>query len=319
MSPEPHPHVAGETVTCRPIQLSELAMEQEFTRRPSPAARITLDTPKSVGRRVDRHIMTDALARLTEAVEAALSTLARHQTDEAVHEARIAVRRLQAALRNMKHQLPSRERKGCMVALSAIMKECSAVRDADVRSRLVRHALIRSGLKDHEQGRLLWATAERERTEARQEFRRRIHLPKWDKRLSKLRTHKIALVQSEGKDLPVELIGDACKRYRRLLHELPRAMRKQRQLHRLRLRIKDARYFIEDFGPLLGTTREDDLIQLRGLQQALGDLHDDWRLRRWLRRQYRCYLVTGAMLTELKAHKRKLSKRIRRLRRLLRA
>jgi CHAD domain-containing protein len=261
----------------------------------------------------------ERLARLTEAVEGALSTLARRPTPEAIHEARISVRRLQASLRNMKHQLPSRERKDCIVALAAIMKDCSAMRDADVRSRLVRHWLIRSGLKDHEQARVLWETAERERTEARRELRRRIHAPKWDKRLWKLRQHEMALVRSDGKGFPRELIGTACKRYRRSLRELPKAMRKRRQLHRLRLRIKDARYFLEDFGPLLGAAQEGDLIRLRDLQKTLGDLHDQWRLCQWLRGQYKCYLVTRELLTCLKAHKRQLLKRIRRLRDLPRA
>lgn len=278
-----------------------------------------LDAPKTAARRIDRSIVLERLACLAEALDGALSALVRRPTPDAVHEVRIGVRRLQASLRHMKHQLPSRDRKACMVALSAITKDCGPVRDADVRSRLLRHWLVRSGLKDHEQARVLRETVERERTEARRELRRHIHAPKWDRLMWKLRTHENELLRSDGKDFPVELIGDAFARYRRSMRELPKSMRKSRQLHRLRLRIKDARYFIEDFGPLLGTTREDDLIQLRGLQQALGDLHDDWRLRRWLRRQYRCYLVTGAMLTELKAHKRKLSKRIRRLRRLLRA
>lgn len=278
-----------------------------------------LDAPKAVARRVDRSIVLDRLAHLTEAVEGALSTLARRPSPKAVHEVRISLRRLQASLGNMKHQLPSRERKDCVVVLVAIMKEFSAMRDADVRSRLVRHWLIRSGLKDHEQARLLWETAERERTEARRELRRRIHAPKWDKRLWKLRQHEIALVRSGGKDFPRELIGHVCERYRTSLHELPKAMRKRRQLHRVRLRIKDARYFLEDFGPLLGAAQEGDLVRLRVLQKTLGDLHDQWQLRQWLRGQYKCYLVTDELLTRLKAHERQLLKRIRRLRDLSRA
>lgn len=278
-----------------------------------------LDAPKTVARRVDRSIMLGRLAHLTEAIEGGLATLARRPTPEAVHQARITVRRLQAALRHMKHQLPSRECKGCMRALSAITRECSAVRDEDVRSQLLRHWLIRTDLKDHVQARVLRETAERERAEARRELRQRIHVPKWDKRLWKLRQHEIALARSDGKDFPGELIGNACERYRRSLRELPKAMRKRRQLHRLRLRVKDARYFLEDFGPLLGATRDVDLVQLRRLQKTLGDLHDEWRLRRWLRGQYKCYLVTGEMLTRLKAHKRQLLKNLRRLRDLPRA
>jgi CHAD domain-containing protein len=246
-------------------------------------------------------------------VKAALSTLGQRQTAKAVHEARIAIRRLQASLQHLKHQLPSKDRKGCVVALSTIMKELNAVRDADVCSRLVRQWLIRSDLKGHEQGRLLRETADRERTEARQVLRRRIDAPKWSVRCRKLGQHELVLVGSQGEDLSPALIGSAREHYRRLSRDLSEAIHKPRQLHRLRLRIKGARYFLEDFGPLIRTTQEPDLVQLRGLQKTLGDLNDEWRLRRWLRGQLKCYLVTRAILTELKPHKRKLLKRIRRL------
>lgn len=55
------------------------------------------------------------------------------------------------------------------------------------------------------------------------------------------------------------------------------------------------------------------MVRLRSLQKTLGDLHDQRRLRQWLRGQYECYLVTGEMRTLLKAHKRHLLKRIKRL------
>jgi CHAD domain-containing protein len=280
---------------------------------------VILDTPKIVAGRVDRSIVLEKLAHLTKAIEGGLATLARRPTPEAVHEARITVRRLQAGLRHLRHQLPSAERKGCMRALSAITRECSTVRDADVRSRLVGHWLTRTGLKDHEQAQVLRESVEQDCAEARRNLRERIHEPKWDKRLWKLRQHEIALVRSDGKDFSVKLIGDASERYRRSLRDLPNTTSKRRQLHRLRLRIKDARYFLEDFGPLLGAAREGDLVRLRGLQKTLGDLHDESGLCQWLRGQYKCYLVTGEMLTLLKAHKRQLLKRIRRLRDVPRA
>lgn len=134
-----------------------------------------------------------------------------------------------------------------MAALSAIMKACSPVRDADVRSRLLHHWLIRTGLKDHEQARVLRESAERERTAARGELGQRIQAPRWDKRLWKLRQQEIALVRSDGKDFPVELIDSARERYLRQLRVLPNTLRKVRHLHRLRLRIEDARYFLEDW------------------------------------------------------------------------
>lgn len=185
-----------------------------------------LDTPNTVTRRVDRSVVLKRLAQLTEAIEGALSTLARRPTPKAVHEARITVRRLQAALRYMKHQLPSEERTGCTRTLSAIRRECSAVRDADVRSRLVRHWLARTHLKEHAQAQVLREAVEGGRAVARRTLRERIHEPHWDKRLWKLRQHEIALVRSTGKGFSAKLIGDASERYRRSLHDLPAALSK---------------------------------------------------------------------------------------------
>jgi CHAD domain-containing protein len=84
-----------------------------------------------------------------------------------------------------------------------------------------------------------------------------------------------------------------------------------KELNRFRLRIKDARYFLENFGPLLGQLRAGESMQLRILEKTLGNLHDEWQQRQWLGRQYRFYVVTRAMHIQLKAHKTQLLKRIR--------
>ena len=139
--------------------------------------------------------------------------------------------------------------------------------------------------------------------------------PEWDERLWGLRKNEIVMVRSEFGDSPVKRIRSALRRNRRRLREeLRKRLYKARQLHRLRLRVKDARYFAEDFGPLLDVPREVELTQLRRLQKVLGDLHDEWRMGKWLRKQHKCHLVSSAMLTLLRAHKRKLLKELERLR-----
>lgn len=276
---------------------------------------MNVNAPKSIEHGVDREMIAGRLTKLTDAVEKGLATVGDHDTAKAVHDTRIAVRRLWVALRHLKHVLPHRERKRCKIALFAIMKEFNAVRDADVRKRLVQRFLIRAGLQDHEQARMLRAAAAEDRAVERKELRRRMDAPKWDKRLRDLRQNEIVLVRSECGDSPVELIRSALRRHRRRLRgELQNRLYKARQLHRLRLRIKDTRYFAEDFGPLLGAPREVELTQLRRLQKVLGDLHDELRMGKWLRKQYKCHLVASAMLTLLKAHKRKLLKEFQRLR-----
>jgi CHAD domain-containing protein len=201
-----------------------------------------------------------------------------------------------------------------MKALLEITNSCRAARDADVRQHLVEIWLSRAGLEDHEQGQLLLAMAVQDTEAARHELRRRMNAPKWSHVLWNFRQSAAALVVDDSSDdgFLRDVLSHQRRRLRRGLRK-QRNTRKPRRLHRLRLRIKDARYFVEDFGPLAGAAVEGELTKLRELQNALGDFHDEWCLRKWLRKQYKCYLATGAIRELLKVNERKLLKRIRRL------
>ncbi len=276
--------------------------------------------PRRVGPGADLESIAGRLVLLAGAVEKGLSAIEKRDTPRAIHDTRVAVRRFRAALRNLKGELPPRERRRCMGALLAVIKACNAVRDADVRERLVGKLLPRTGLGDHQQARTLLAAAAKDGETVRLELRRRMATPKWSDLLWDLRQSAVALTGSHGSTAQGGELRSVLERQRRRLRRhLAWRGRKPRQLHRLRLRIKDARYFVEDFGPLLGATSgRDDVPQLRELQKALGDFHDEWRLRKWLRTQYKSYLVTDAMRVLLKTRERKLLKKIRRLQRAIR-
>lgn len=281
-----------------------------------------LDDSRSIDRGTDREILSARLARLTQALDSALSTLARHATPNAVHDARIAARRLLVALRNLRPRLPSRERRRCTIVLLEIAKACGAARNADVRRKLVQTFLARAGLERHEQGRLLLAAAVHDREAAGRELRERMNEPKWDKLLWDMRQNAASVVAGVRGHSRDGIIRDVLMAQRRRLRGRMRKCtrsRRHRQLHRLRLRIKDARYFAEDFGPLIRAPMEFELRSLRNLQKALGDLHDEWRLKKWLSKQYRCYLVAGALRELLKIRQRKLLKEIRQQAKQLRA
>jgi CHAD domain-containing protein len=273
-----------------------------------------VDAPMLIDEGNDRQIIRDRLARLTNVVETMLSKLALHNTPKAVHDLRIAVRRLRAAFWNLKRELPRRERRRCMSALLEMADACNTVRDADVRQHLVRTWLGRAGLEDREQGHQLLAIARRSAETARHELRWRMNTRSWSDLLWTVKQNAAALAAVEGPsdDILLDVLSD---QQRRLRHRLRKDIQTNhlRRLHRLRLRIKDVRYFSEDFGPFVGKPTEGELAQLRELQRALGDLHDEWGLRKWLRKQYKCYLATGAMLDLLKKHKRKLLNEIRQL------
>jgi CHAD domain-containing protein len=280
---------------------------------------MAVDNPQPIGRAADRELiaqrLADRLPQLMQALDDALSALARQQTAGAVHDTRVATRRFRAALRNLKRQLPPRERRRCAIALREIARYCSDVRDADVRQRLLRALLIRADLQHHEQGRLVMLAALQDRKAASRALGRRMSRSKWSDRLWGLRQNVARLVVEGFKDAGNDIIPEVLERRRRLLDRLRRRTRDRghRPLHRLRSGIKDARYFAEDFGPILGTPIEADLGGLRDLQKLLGDSHDEWRLKKWLRNQYKCYLVTNALRGLLKSRKRKRLGQIRQL------
>ena len=259
--------------------------------------------------------LADRLPQLMQALDDALSVLARHQTPGAVHDTRVATRRFRAALRNLESQLPPRERRRCAISLREIARCCSDVRDADVRRHLLRVLLSRAGLQHDEQGRLVMLAASQDRKAASRALRRRMSRSKWSDRLWGLRQNAARLIVEGFKDTRNDLIPEVLERRRRLLDRLRKRTRdhRHRPLHRLRSRIKDARYFAEDFGPILGTPIEADLAGLRDLQKLLGEFHDEWRLKKWLRKQYECYLVTNALRGLLNSRKGKRLRQIRQL------
>jgi CHAD domain-containing protein len=278
------------------------------------------DNPQPSDQATERELipirLVERFAQLMTALEDALSTLTRHDTPSAVHETRVATRRFRVALQNLKHHLPAKERRRCAIALLAIAKRCGAVRDADVRQHLLRTLLTRAGLQHHEQGRRLLLAAVQDRKAASRALRRRLSRLKWSELLLGLRQNAARLILDGFKDSRNGRILEVLeRRRRRFLDRLRKRTRSRRHrpLHRLRLRIKDARYLTEDFGPILGVPIEAELAELRDLQKLLGDLHDEWRLKKWLRRQYKCYLVTGALRGLLKSRKRKRLEKIRQL------
>lgn len=261
--------------------------------------------------------MARPLARLARLMEGDLSTLHSHKSPRRIHDTRVDLSRYRAAIRGLKRELPPKQRKRCMIAIGFLMKELDAVRDADVRGRLVRRLATRLDLQDHEQTAMLRAAAAKESKAARRALSARMDLPKWSRRLWELRQATTRL-DSDGRE-DLDAVREILRRHRLRLKKLLRERaHTPRQLHRLRLRIKDVRYFAEDFGTLVGEPPSFERMQLRALQKLLGDLHDEWGLRAWLRRQYKSYLVAGAIGTLVKERKRERVKQVARMSKALR-
>jgi CHAD domain-containing protein len=76
----------------------------------------------------------------------------------------------------------------------------------------------------------------------------------------------------------------------------------------LRLRIKQTRYIDEDFGSLLSQSPDREVKRLRQLQDRLGQFHDNFNLKKWLRSQSTCQPLARNLCHALEARQAQLLK-----------
>ncbi len=218
-----------------------------------------------------------ALRGLQWRLELKLAMLKRRVTPDSVHQARAAARRLQALLHGFRAQLnpPMARRYRCR--LKRVTRDFARLRDADVAARNI------AVLERAADGRRRKALASlsrgfrrrRERLAGR--LKARLANSKWSRDVRELKkaAAEPALVLPESlsiADLARPLLA---KGRRRMRGRLRGTGRSERALHRLRIKVKRLRYFLEEcaqFDDGLLTARE--LPLLEGVQDCLGQLHD---------------------------------------------
>lgn len=237
------------------------------------------------GDRPDVGTVRLTLIRLQQLVDQKLDALARAATPAAVHEGRIAARRLSVVLRALKRLLVPIVRRRYSAALKQIVTDLEQVREADVRHDAIK-ALIGCGENfNREQAQKVLVYNAELRNRSRRKLRRLIKSPRWKQRQRKLGLYAQQLFPiATSREPDVVMIRKTInRRDRRLRKQLQHVGRTAKKLHRLRLRIKGMRYLIEALGPLSDKAVRTDQKQLRQLQNRLGHYHDNWDLRRWLR------------------------------------
>ncbi len=238
--------------------------------------------------RPDEGTVRLTLIRLQQLVDQKLDALARAATPAAVHEGRVAARRLSVVLRALKRLLVPFVRHRYSAALKQIVTDLEQAREADVRHDAIK-ALIGCGKNfDREQAQQVLVYNAELRNRSRRELRRLMKTPRWKRRQRKLGLYAQQLFPSATSREPaVAMIRKTInRRDRRLRNKLQHVGRTPKKLHRLRLRIKGMRYLIEALGPLSDKAVHTDQKRLQKLQNRLGQYHDNWDLRRWLRSQH---------------------------------
>ncbi len=261
-----------------------------------------------------QNLIQETFSRLQARLLAQLQVMSRDLNTEAVHQTRIAIRRLRAALRAMKPYLRASLRRRLIATLRQLTSNLEATREADIRELAVKTLLGGLYVADRSQAHQLRVTVAAQRATARQELRDLLTSAAWRHRLSLLqRDSRQPLVNPSRKDSLLLIRDVLARRQHRLHHALHHVGRNPRKLHRLRLRIKASRYLDEDFGSLMSASPDRELKSLRELQNRLGEYHDNWRLKKWLRRESTAHPITVALCGDLKSRQAHLRKAVSRL------
>lgn len=229
---------------------------------------------------LSRHLRTSVEQRLQKLVKSVKQSHSERSVDT-VHDLRVASRRLRAFAVTFSDVLGHKTRARLEKSLKRVTKAVGALRDLDVLVALV-------------EGRIAAAGSELERAalehlaEALDE-RRSVAASKAEARLRELDTVTLSrLVRRAAEDVVAQLSPDEGQRAhaRTLLERLIQDAAEQEppadgaeaeyveQLHRLRIDIKEIRYALEFFEPVLGSHFGILYERAAALQELLGTHHD---------------------------------------------
>jgi CHAD domain-containing protein len=219
----------------------------------------------------------------------------------------------------MKHLLRPPQRKRYLLALRRFASDLEGAREAVALESAAKALIEHSIIVDHPQIPALLAVLASERARSRQELRKLIATRGFRRRAAQIARYSSEHLTIDPAATSLLTIRDIiARRQRRLRRTLRSVGGKPRELHRLRLHIKQTRYIDEDFGSLLSQSPDREIKRLRQLQDRLGEFHDNFNLGKWLRSQSAypslarnlCYALDTrqAQLLKVIAH---LSKRLR--------
>lgn len=202
---------------------------------------------------------------------------------EAVHQARVASRRLREVVPILERVTPSARRAG--EAVRRVTRALGPVREVDVSTAL--HAEWTQATPGHPLARAAVARAlARERVTALGSMRRSLS----PAQLAKLRLALETLVRTTS-GVPVAAVAGmvqarVAQRAQRVVRALERlgVMYAPERLHAVRIAVKQLRYALEVRGRLCRVATAASLRQLRAVQEVLGRAHDLHVLGEHLRR-----------------------------------
>jgi CHAD domain-containing protein len=225
----------------------------------------------------EQHLRSILHKRLDQLAEA-LQHARRSQDVEAVHDLRVASRRLRAFGVTFRELIPDKTRRRLEKKLKRVARAVGPLRDLDVQLELVAGRLgALSSELDRAALEHLLEHLELRRTQGMRRAERRLEAVELDA-ISRLLNRAARAVidglserdaEAYALSLLEELLADATE-------QVPPADSPEdpEKLHRLRIDIKELRYALELFEPLLGASFEALHARAVALQEVLGAYHD---------------------------------------------
>jgi CHAD domain-containing protein len=205
-------------------------------------------------------------------IDLAPATRIGHDT-RAVHQMRVAARRMRAALRLFGEDLPSSPAEHLNTELKWAAGQLGQVRDLDVQLKRLGQTAAERGLQDRLMRYAEWLLVERQAAQ--------------DELLAALNSARFADLTAslhalgEWQPLSEEATaGAAARRMRRTFRALDKRARKltpdapTADFHKARIRAKRVRYAAEFFEPLYGKRARGFIKRLTAVQDILGDIQD---------------------------------------------
>jgi triphosphatase len=262
--------------------------------------------------RLQKHDHTSLSVRLRRQVavlqhrlDQAAAALAAAVTPTAVHNTRVAARRLRVFLHACRKELDPEGVKRYRRELKTLTRDLEAAREAHVARLAIgqltrnRHGNINGG------SRALHERAVKRYESARYALRLTTAEDPWRQRLTDLRQlSALSSLVKENGVLAVRAMDRLIERRRRRLRDaLGRVGRSPKKLHGIRLKVKAMRYFLEGCLSKSAIAKNTELKRLRQIQNCLGDMHDEENLLKSLRAEQRHGDAARDICEKLRARK----------------
>jgi CHAD domain-containing protein len=207
---------------------------------------------------------------------------------EAVHQARVATRRLRSDLRTFRPVVDRSVTEPLRDELKWLGAALGAVRDADVLGELLQAKLEVLGEGDTAAGRSLLQALARERSEAHDDLMQAMRSDRYaallDRLVAAVRRPPVmpATAKRRARSVAPKLVQRPWRHLRRSVDGLSRSPT-DTELHEVRKRAKQARYAAEAVTPVTGRPARDFAKAMARVQEVLGAHQDAVMARAWLR------------------------------------